>query len=482
MGITRLHMDQRHRVVSGLSHTGIVAWSLAVAMAAVGCSLQGGGPGGDGTGGGGGPGGDGGGGSGGTGSGGPRHPQCTAGVGQPTTCSLARYALGTVTPSPAHGAFAVAVADMNCDGYDDVVTANPNDSDLTPPDDMPTVGVMLNRKDGTFAAMAQYAAASTDSKGAPGFAGALALGDLDGNGAPDVVAFGGELGASPFYMLNDGTGKLGAPVAISFKPNDNAENVISFGSNLAVVDMNGDGNPDVVLQPTGTKYVVVFMNQGRATFGGNVDYDVFPGAPSTSDLGGFAVADFNGDGKPDVAVLDRGNVNITVLLNTGNGTLGAPTHLTITNAGMTGVNLVDRLAAADFDGDGKVDLAYSDEHTSVGIALNKGGGTFASPTFLTVADTDGGSLIAADLDHDGHPDLVLTEAGTGGTMQVLMNAGGGSFGAPVPLAAGSTTTRVAAGNFKGDGLLGLAVTSFDNLDFPKAPAPTLYTVAATCSP
>jgi hypothetical protein len=85
-------------------------------------------------------------------------------------------------------------------------TANPNDDLLTPPDNMPTVGVMLNRKDGTFAAMAQYAAAATDSKGAPGAAGALARGDLDGDGAPDVVAFGGELGASPFYMLNDGTG------------------------------------------------------------------------------------------------------------------------------------------------------------------------------------------------------------------------------------------------------------------------------------
>lgn len=479
MGITRLHMDQRHGVFSGLSHTGIVAWSLAVATAAVGCSPQGGGPGGDG---GGGPGGNGGGGPGGNGGGGPTHPQCTAGVGKPTTCSLARYGLGTVAPSSAHGAFAVAVADMNCDGYDDVVTANPNDEDLTPPDNMPTVGVMLNRGDGTFAAMAQYAAASTDSKGAPGFAGALALGDLDGNGAPDVVAFGGELGASPFYMLNDGTGKLGAPVAISFTPNDNAENQFTFGSNLAVVDMNGDGNLDVVLQPTGTQYVVVFMNQGGATFGSNVDYDVFPGAPQIPDLGGFAVADFNGDGKPDVAVLDRDNVNITVLLNTGNGTLGAPTHFTITNAGTPGLALDNRLAAADFDGDGKIDLAYSDEHTNVGIALNKGGGTFASPTFLTVADTDGGSLIAADLDHDGHQDLVLTQAGTGGTMQVLMNAGGGSFGAPVPLAAGSTTTRVAAGNFKGDGLLGLAVTSFDNIDNPTAPAPTLYTVDATCSP
>src|SRR5262245_30480496 len=87
MGITRLHLDQRHRVGAGLSRTGIGAGSLAVAMAAVGCSPQGGGPGGDGDGG---PGGDGG--------GGPKHPQCTAGVGTPTTCSLARYALGTAAP------------------------------------------------------------------------------------------------------------------------------------------------------------------------------------------------------------------------------------------------------------------------------------------------------------------------------------------------------------------------------------------------
>jgi hypothetical protein len=283
-------------------------------------------------------------------------------------------------------------------------------------------------------------------------------------------------------MLNDGTGKLRAPVAISFNPNDNAENQLTFGSNLAVVDMNGDGNLDVVLQPADTQYVVVFINQGRATSWSYVDYDVFPGGPQTPNLGGFAVADFNGDGKPDVAVLDRNNVNITVLLNTGTGTLGAPTHFTITNAGNSGAAVINRLTAADFDGDGKVDLAYTDEHTNVGIMLNQGGGTFASPTFLTVADSDGGSLIAADLDHDGHPDLVVTQAGTGGTTQVLMNTGGGSFGAPVPLAAGSTTTRVAAGNFKGDGLLGLAVTSFDNIHHPNAPAPTLYTVDATCSP
>jgi FG-GAP-like repeat len=476
MGITRLHMDRRHRRVSGLSRTGIAAWSLAVAMAAVGCFRQGDAPGGGGgPDGGSGPGRDGGGG------GGPTLPQCTAGVGQPTTCSSARYALGAATPNSAHGAFAVAVGDMNCDGYDDVVTANPNDDNLTPPDNMSTVGVMLNQRDGTFAAMAQYDAVSDGGPGGPAFAGAIALGDLDRDGAPDVVAFGGELGASPFYMLNDGTGKLGAPVPMPFTANDNAENQFTFGSNLAVVDMNGDGNLDVVVQPTSTDYVVVFMNQGRATFGANVDYEVFPGAPSSPDLGGFAVADFNGDGKPDVAVLDRGNVNITVLLNTGNGTLGAPTHFPITNEGSIGLNLINRLAAADFDGDGKIDLAYSDQHTKVGIARNKGGGTFAPPTFLTVTESEGGALIAADLDHDGHPDLVLTQSGTGGTMQVLMNAGGGSFGAPVPLAAGSTTTRVAAGNFKGDGLLGLAVTSFDNFNHPQAPAPTLYTVDATCS-
>ncbi len=465
----------------GRLHMKTVVSSLAAAILAMGCVIAPGDGGGGGNGGGGNGGGGGGNGGGGGGGGGggtqPPKPQCVAGVGTPTTCSAANYALASAVNHAAHGAYPVAAADMNCDGYDDIVTGNPND-ETSPPDNKPTVGVLLNHGDGTFADMVQYSATSTTY--GEGYAGAIALGDLDGDGFPDVVAFGGDLGASPFYMLNDGTGKLSPPVALAFPPNDNAENQISIGSTIILADMNGDGWLDIVIQSSMTEYVVVFMNEGGGMFAPNVDYDVYEDAPQVVDLGGMAVADFNGDGKPDVAVLDDNNNNISFLMNTGNGGLAAPTHMTVTNPGTSGDG-ENRLAAADFDGDGKIDLAFSNQRTNITIALNQGSGTFKESSDLTVPNNYGVELITTDLDHDGHPDLVLTQ-GTDGTTQVLLNEGSGTFAAPVQLSLGASMDIVAAGDFTGDGVRGLLVSSYDNIDYPDAPAPNLYTYGASCSP
>jgi FG-GAP-like repeat len=456
---------------------------LAVAILAMGCVIApGDGGGGSGGGGGGnGGGGNGGGGSGnGGGSGGGTQPptqQCVAGVGAPTTCSAAKFALASAVNHAAHGAYPVATADMNCDGYDDIVTGNPNEG-TSSPDNKPTVGVLLNQGDGTFADMVQYDATSTTY--GEGYAGAIALGDLDGDGFPDVVAFGGDLGASPFYMLNDGTGKLSPPVALAFAPNDNAENQISIGSTIILADMNGDGWLDIVIQSSMTEYVVVIMNEGGGTFAPNVDYDVYEDAPNVVDLGGMAVADFNGDGKPDVAVLDDNNDNISFLMNTGNGGLAAPTHMPVTNPGTSGDG-ENRLVAADFNGDGKTDLAFSNQRTNITVALNQGNGAFKESSDLTVPNQYGVQLITTDLDHDGHPDLVLTQ-GTDGTAQVLLNEGSGTFAAPLQLSLGASMNIVASGNFTGDGVDGLVVSSYDDIDDPDAPAPNLYTYGASCSP
>jgi hypothetical protein len=388
------------------------------------------------------------------------------------------YQIGTATASPGHGAYAIAIGDMNCDGYDDIVTGNPNDTDFTAPDDAPTIGIMLSNGDGTFAPMVQYSAMVDVAS-----PGAIALGDLDGDGKLDVVAMGGEIGAQPFYLLNDGTGKLGAPVALTLMPNDPAENQDIFGANIAAVDMNGDGTTDIVLEPSGDSgYVAVLLNGGGAKFSGDVDYQLIPDTAMSPSLAGLAVADVNGDGKPDVLALDGCNGEVVVSLNSGTGSLAAPTTFPVMAGTCMGAD-ENRLAAADFDGDGNIDVAFSDQTTNVGVALNMGGnaGTFKAPTYVTVPNHYGVSLIAADVNHDGQPDLVLSQ-GTDGTVVVLLNTGGGKFATPVQLPVGTSADRIAAGNFQGTGVLGLAFSSYDDIGHPMAPGPSLFIAKGTCGP
>ena len=327
---------------------------------------------------------------------------------------------------------------MNGDGKADIVVGNPNDA--IPPNDNPSIGVFLNKGDGTFAAMAAYAYPPH----AP-IPQTVSLGDLNGDGKPDVLGFGQNVGSDPYFLLNNGDGTLVAPVDLVVNGH------VSGGFLTATSDLNGDGKIDVVVT-TGAGSIGVLLNSGGAKFAGDVDYD------GPGEITGLALADLNGDGKPDLVTSNPQHGNAVVQLNSGNGNFGESASYPV-STGSTASG--SRAAAGDFDGDGKADIAIADLSGNISVLKNKGDGTFGgTPTINHVQNDDGDTLVAADLNGDGKPDLALSQ-GTWGNVVVLMNKGDGTFATPMSMAAGKPALGMAAGDFKGNGVLGLAVVSTD---------------------
>jgi Bacterial Ig-like domain (group 3)/FG-GAP-like repeat/RTX calcium-binding nonapeptide repeat (4 copies) len=171
------------------------------------------------------------------------------------------------------------------------------------------------------------------------------------------------------------------------------------------------------------------------------------------------VADFNNDGKPDLAVLNVGpssasQSSLSVLLGNGDGSFQPAITTPILNGGVAGGN-AHSVAVGDFNGDGKLDVALNTSGTpanpAVEVLLGNGDGSFqANHLSLGVGQTPL-SVAAGDFDHNGTLDLVT--ANSNGTVSVLLNNGGGSFRPRVDLAVGGAPVTVAVGDFNGDGKL-----------------------------
>jgi hypothetical protein len=163
----------------------------------------------------------------------------------------------------------------------------------------------------------------------------------------------------------------------------------------------------------------------------------------------LAAGDFNGDGKLDVAVANSGFGSaggaVSVLLGNGDGTFQAPQSFP------TDFNPVS-VAVADLNGDGKLDIVTADSGgADVTVLLGNGDGNFQSPQFFDVGSTPT-SVAVGDFNHDGVPDLVVANSGDN-TVSLLLGAGGGSFSNPLTFPVGTTPVSVAAADVNGDGLL-----------------------------
>ncbi len=209
------------------------------------------------------------------------------------------------------------------------------------------------------------------------------------------------------------------------------------------------------------------------SFAAPVDYVV--GTQASTMANGFGpqviAADFHNNGKLDLAVTNTADGTVSILAGNGNGTFQpAVTYNTDLGAG----NPI-WLAAADFTGDGNLDLAIEGNNGEVSVMLGNGNGTFAAPQIYEVGSGDRGGLAVGDFFGSGRQDIA-TAIASENTVAILPNNGNGTFGSPVSIAMPAEFTAVrsvATANFFGEGYADLAVavgTGYNNTLDPTDPA------------
>ncbi len=354
--------------------------------------------------------------------------------------------------------YAVAVGDLNGDGKLDIIVANYYLRGSTKSDDYGAVGVLLGNGDGTFQTALSYNSGGLD-------AFSVAAADVNGDGHPDLLVTN-ECGNSSSctsgtvnVLLGNGNGTFRTPLSYQ----SGGYTAIS----VAVGDVNGDGKQDIVVAnycasstdcTNGT--VGVFLSNGDLTFQAPLIY-------GSGGQGAYSIAlgDFNGDGKQDIVVANycasstdcTNGSTVGVLLGNGDGTFQPP--LTYLTGGQGGFFL--SLVVADVNGDGRPDLVVANSSSNtVSLLLGNGDGTFQTPLVFSSGGTTPASIAVGDVNGDGKPDLVVAHYSASG-MSVFLGNGDGTFQAPVTYG-GQSARFVALGDVNGDGKLDLAVTYFDN--------------------
>jgi hypothetical protein len=261
----------------------------------------------------------------------------------------------------------------------------------------------------------------------PGESG-FAIGDVNGDGIPDLVSTAG------YIALGKGNGKFNAPYQYTINDEQEPRNVV-------LADLRNQGLSDIVF--SGYFAVSVLLSEGKGAYEDGIKTTVTGGASCGAE------ADFNGDGKPDLAVVT--STGVSILLGTGKATSPFISGSTIA---ITGAACVQ---TGDLNGDGIPDLlvAVNGSPNSLVSYLGNGDGTFTLKSTSSTPNS-GGAVVLADFNHDGKLDFA-----TSGNLLGLGN-GDGTFQAPTAIVASppaSGFSGIAAGDINNDGWPDLVMTN-----------------------
>src|SRR6266705_104639 len=278
--------------------------------------------------------------------------------------------------------------------------------------------------------------------------------DVNKDGSADILVANGGSGNVSVY-LGDGKGGFaqanGSPFSAGQNPAD-----------IATGDFNGDGNVDIAIANHGAKLVTVLLGNGKGQF------SLAPGSPLSVESNphphGIAVADFNGDRKPDIAIDSWAEYKVLVIFGKGDGAFQTP-----------GVKFdvgrmpYQRLRTADVNEDNNADIITSNfESSSVSVLLADGHGNFTRKDFPVPPDPFGIAL--ADLNGDRHLDIAIGHYSGHGTdpsknaLSVLFGDGKGNFSLAKgsPFSTGHYPGTLAAGDLNGDGIADIVVPNYED--------------------
>ena len=299
------------------------------------------------------------------------------------------------------------------------------------------------------------------------------LGDFNNDGKLDmVVAVGVQTAGADTISVLLGNGDGTFQAKTGYAPAN------FFAAWVLAGDFNRDGNLDLAVviagdggAGDGTGTVNILLGNGDGTFQPQQTY-VVGNRPNS-----IAMADFNGDGILDLAVLNSADDNVTVLLGVGDGTFQLEQSCTTVQA-LRGVHPEGlqttcvtatfpvgadafQIATADFNADGRADLVVTNsENSTVSVLLGVGDGTFQNQVTYAVGHDDLG-IVIADFNGDGIPDLAVANE-EDGTVSVLLGIGNGTFQPQVTYTTGAVPLGISVGDFKGNGNADLAVSNIES--------------------
>ena len=348
----------------------------------------------------------------------------------------------TVGENPNSG----VAGDFNGDTKPDLAVANVLHNNVT---------ILINNGAGTFTSIGTIPVDHLPQT--------IGTADLNGDGKLDLAVgnfFGGNLSTGNVsILLGNGNG--------TFQPAVNFN--VGTPGDLAIADVNGDTKLDLVVASNTSDKVSVLLGNGDGTFQAAVPYSL-PG-----EARGVAVADFDSDMIPDLAVANGlGTGFLSILSGNGGGTFQAATSTGIGSA-PTGI------AAKDINGDGKQDVivAVTASH-AIGVFLGIGNGTFQAQVSYPVG-LEPIRFVLEDFNGDGPTDILTVNANSN-SYSVLRGNGDGTFQAAVTSPARMSSWAPFSGDFNTDGKPDLAILNnvFDLVDvYLNSPSGTGQNFSAT---